>query len=112
MMKAHLVRAAVLGLPGLALAEEVRSQTYACDRGVVVQASYVTIAERSFAVLSVEGRHLAFDIATSASGVRHVAMDATQPYVWWTKGDTASLWFGPPRDEAVIHDACRVQTAP
>ena len=110
-MKAYLLSAAVLALPGLALAEDVITQTYVCDRGAMVQATYINIAERSLAVLSVEGRHLAFDIATAASGARSVAMDAAPPPVWWTKGDTAMLlWHdGATSAEVTLYAACRLK---
>lgn len=73
--------------------------TYACERGVRIEASYVTGAEGAVAVLQVEGRQVALSQAISASGARYAQTLDTggnaQGYVWWTKGDTAFLEWQP-----------------
>lgn len=104
---------AMIALPGAIWAEDTLTRLYVCDRGAVVEATYLNIAERSFAVVQFEGRQKAFETAVSASGARYVAAGMGEdPYIWWTKGDTATLSFGPPSDETVIYTNCVAQAAP
>ena len=87
-----------------AAAEEMQSQTYRCERGAQVQATYLNPGERSFAVVNFEGRQMAFEIAQSASGARYLSADGQ--FVWWTKGDTAMLIHGEGDQEAMIYAEC------
>lgn len=87
-----------------AAAEEMQSQTYRCDRGAQVQATYLNPGERSFAVLSFEGRQMGFEIAQSASGARYVSADGS--FVWWTKGDGAMLLHGTGDAEVMVYADC------
>lgn len=111
----------MLALPGAIWADDIETRQYICERGAVVAATYLNIAERSFAVLQFEGRQKAFESAVSASGARYVATGTGEelsehptedPYIWWTKGDAATLSFGPPSDETVIYANCALQAAP
>lgn len=87
-----------------AAAEEMQTQTYRCDRGAQVQATYLNPGDRSFAVVSFEGRQMGFEIAQSASGARYVSSDGT--FVWWTKGETAMLIHGTGDQEVMIYAEC------
>ena len=87
-----------------AAAEEMPSHTYRCERGAQVQATYLNPGERSFAVVSFEGRQMAFEIAQSASGARYLSADGQ--FVWWTKGDTAMLIHGEGDQEVMIYAEC------
>lgn len=86
------------------MAEEMPTETYRCDRGALVQATYLNPGDRSFAVVSFEGRQMGFEIAVSASGARYVSADGQ--FVWWTKGDTAMLMHGSGDAEAMIYAEC------
>ncbi len=87
-----------------AAAAEVQTQAYRCDRGAQVQATYLNPGERSFAVVSFEGRQLGFEIAQSASGARYVSADGN--FVWWTKGETAMLLHGTGDAEVMVYAEC------
>ena len=89
-----------------AAAQETQSQTYRCERGAQVQATYLNPGERSFAVISFEGRQMAFEIAQSASGARYVSADGA--FVWWTKGDGGLLLHGEGDQEVMIYADCAV----
>ena len=91
----------------------MQSLTYICDRGVQMYATYVNASEGSAAILQVEGRQVAMELAISGSGARYAeATDETggsTGYIWWTKGDEAFLqWQSSATTEAVtILDNCR-----
>lgn len=87
-------------------AQEVQSLHYGCDRGAQVLATYLNIGDRSLAVVTFEGRQLGFDAASSASGARYVSVDPAQPFVWWTKGETAMLLHGAGDQEAMVYAEC------
>ncbi len=77
-----------------ALAEfDLRGGTYLCERGVEVPVSYVNGADGSVAVLHVEGRLVTLPIAPSASGARYAWPSDGSGYVWWTKGEEATLYW-------------------
>lgn len=81
-----------------------KSVHYTCARGAQVEAVYLTDAQRSLAVVMVEGRMVAFETVVSASGAKYAAMaGAPQPYVWWTKGDQATL-FATDDGDAILTD--------
>ena len=81
-------------LPWPAAAQDVATVSYTCDRGARIEATYLNTDQGSWAVVTVEGRQVAFAVAESASGARYLAVDPGLPYVWWTKGDTATLYAG------------------
>ncbi|MBT9244325.1 MliC family protein [Gemmobacter fulvus] len=87
-------------------ATDLLTQTYHCDRGAQVLATYINIGADSFAVLGFEGRQIGFSIAQSASGARYLSVDPALPFVWWTKGDTAMMLYGSGDDEAMIYAEC------
>jgi membrane-bound inhibitor of C-type lysozyme len=97
--------------PSLAAAEpaQITTVSYLCERGARVEASYINAGESSFAVVGVEGRQVGFEIAESASGARYVSADPEQPYVWWTKGETAMLLHGTDDAEAMLLQGCQQQ---
>ncbi|MEH7827452.1 MliC family protein [Gemmobacter denitrificans] len=87
-------------------AQEISTARYSCDRGAQVLASYLNPGDRSFAVLTFEGRQMVFEVALSASGARYVSRDPAAPFVWWTKGDSAMLLHGEGDAEAMIYSEC------
>lgn len=107
-----LSAAAVTMIPFVASAQspvaEVTTQTYACERGAQVSATYINSGDQSFAVVTFEGRQIGFAIDISASGARYVSTDPAQPFVWWTKGETAMLMHGTGDAETMVYASCAV----
>ncbi|NBE08482.1 MliC family protein [Paragemmobacter ruber] len=89
------MRRAVLALAlmaGPALAEtQVQNLTYACDRDVAVPVVYVNAPDTSLVVLHVEGRQILLYNEPAASGARYAWPSDGSGYVWWTKGEAATL---------------------
>ncbi|MES2914604.1 MAG: MliC family protein [Pseudomonadota bacterium] len=98
------MRAATLALllPQSALAQEFQTVTYACDRGVEVPATYVNGPDQSLAVIHVEGRQITLLNEPAASGARYGWPSDGSGYVWWTKGDEATLFWKTPEGEAPL----------
>ena len=82
--------------------QDFSTQTYLCDRGVEVPVTYVTGPDNSLAVLHVDGRQVTLRAEPSASGVRYSWPSDGSVYVWWTKGDEATLFWKTPQDESPI----------
>lgn len=72
-----------LALPG---ATALTSQTYRCGESAF-EVRYITAGGNSLAVLPVEGEERIFVNVISGSGARY----ASGPYIWWSKGDSATL---------------------
>lgn len=105
-MRFPFLVAVVALIPCMAPAADSATTRYSCDRGAVVWATYLNVGDQSLAVVAFEGRQLGFAIDVSASGARYVSTDPAQPYVWWTKGDTALLIHGSGDAEAMIYGDC------
>ncbi len=103
------LRAAALLILGstAAQADDFATVRYRRDRGAEVMATYLNIGERSFAVVTFEGRQLSFETGPTGSGARYVSTDAAQPFVWWTKGPEAALSVGADENEAAIYSDCK-----
>ena len=67
--------------------------TYVCERGVEIPV--ITLpGDPGLVVLWVEGQLVALPRTPSASGTRYEAADGRSGYVWWSRGDSASLaWY-------------------
>lgn len=86
--------AALILLAAPAFAEtQVQNLTYTCDRGVAVPVVYVNADDTSLAVLQVEGRQILLYTEPSASGARYGWPSDGSSYIWWTKGDEATLYW-------------------
>ena len=83
-------------------APEFTTQRYICDRGVEVPVTYVNAAEGSLVVLTVEGRQITLVSEAAASGVRYGWPSDGSNYVWWTKGEVATLSWRTPEGETPI----------
>ncbi|MEZ5779365.1 MAG: MliC family protein [Paracoccaceae bacterium] len=95
--------------PGQAGAEtQVLTKGYSCERGVRIPAVYVNSADESVAVINVEGRQIVLTRTEAASGVRYAWPADGSGYVWWTKGDEATLaWFDAEHSEEVtLYNNC------
>lgn len=75
---------------------------YDCDRGVEIPASYINNPDQSYAVVFVEGRLVTLGAEASASGVRYLNIDEVEGYLWWTKGEGASLYWHQHDDETLL----------
>ncbi|SMX48799.1 MliC family protein [Maliponia aquimaris] len=67
--------------------DSVLSQIYACGDGGAFSVQYVNAGANALAILPIDGEDRIFVNVVSASGARYVS----GAYVWWTKGDTATL---------------------
>ncbi|MDN3711467.1 MliC family protein [Paracoccus cavernae] len=93
--------ALVLGLVGGAASAEVAvtiplevgptssvlTATYSCAGGEPFAVQYVNAGANALALLPVDGDERVFVNVVSASGARY----ASGPYIWWSKGDSATL---------------------
>lgn len=95
-------------LPGLAAAQEFTTQRYSCDRGVEVPATYVNGPDLSLVVIHVDGTQITLLNEPAASGARYGWPSDGSNYVWWTKGDEATLYWKTPEGEAALL-ACKSQ---
>ncbi|MGL4279427.1 MAG: MliC family protein [Albidovulum sp.] len=108
----RFVAVCFLGLLPLPAAAELTTGggTYICDRGVEVPVAYVNADDGAVAVLQVEGRLITLLNEPAASGARYAWPSDGAGYVWWTKGDTATLYWrdGEADSEAVLYAECRL----
>lgn len=93
-------------LPAAAAAQEFLTVTYTCDRGVQIPATYVNGADQSLVVIHVEGRQITLVGEPAASGARYGWPSDGESYIWWTKGDEATLYWKAPYGDAPLL-ACR-----
>jgi membrane-bound inhibitor of C-type lysozyme len=84
------IAAVVAALAAAPASAEVITVRYLCERGVEVPVTYVNGAE-AVAVLNVEGGQITLIQEISGSGARYGWPSGGSHYVWWSKGDTATL---------------------
>lgn len=106
-----LIAGAVMASSPAAAQLELKGGTYLCDRGVEVPVSYINGAEDAVAVLHLEGRLITLPIGPSGSGARYVWPSDGSGYVWWTKGDEATLlWHdGATSQEVTLYAGCKLK---
>ena len=81
-------------LPFPAQAElQMITARYLCERGVAVPVAYVNADGSSVVTLTVEGSQISLYQEPSASGARYGWPSDGSNYVWWSKGDTATLYW-------------------
>lgn len=98
-----MIRPVLLALlPTAAAAQDFTTQTYSCDRGVEVPATYVNGADQSLVVIHVDDRQITLLSEPAASGARYGWPSDGSNYVWWTKGDEATLYWKTPEGEAAL----------
>lgn len=61
--------------------------TYRCTGMDPFEVEYVNAGPNTLAIVPIEGERLVFVTVMSGSGARY----ASGPWIWWTKGDTATL---------------------
>jgi membrane-bound inhibitor of C-type lysozyme len=89
-------------VPAVALAQDFTTATYSCDRGVEVPATYVNGPDQSLVVINVDGRQITLLTEPAASGARYGWPSDGSGYVWWTKGEEATLYWKTPEGEAQL----------
>ena len=88
------IAVALTVLPGMALADlNMQANRYTCDRGVAVPVTYVNDSDMSVVILTVEGRQISLYGEAAASGARYGWPSDGSNYVWWSNGDTATLYW-------------------
>lgn len=75
-----------LDVTGAEKAERMKVR-YRCAGMDPFEVEYVNAGPNTLAIVPVEGERLVFVTVMSGSGARY----ASGPWIWWTKGDTASL---------------------
>jgi membrane-bound inhibitor of C-type lysozyme len=86
---------------------------YRCDDGRVVEATYPRDPAGRGAILTIDGRRIAFATALSADGARYIANEsvhARRRVQWWIKGDDATLSEAPIGQGDEIAGASRTST--
>lgn len=89
-------------LPTIAAAQDFSSLRYSCDRGVEIPATYINGPDQSLVVIHVEGSQITLVGEAAASGARYGWPSDGSNYVWWTKGEAATLYWKTPEGEAPI----------
>lgn len=100
MMRIHLLALATFAATGAAAADvnlsiplesgtldSVQSETYSCGDENTFPVQYVNTGVNALAILPIEGESRIFVNVVSGSGAKYVS----GAYVWWTKGNTATL---------------------
>lgn len=88
---------------------EMMTVRYLCERGIEVPATYVHGDEiEPVAVIHVEGSQVTLVLEPSASGARYGWPSGGSNYVWWTKGDAATLYWrdGETTIEEPVYSEC------
>jgi membrane-bound inhibitor of C-type lysozyme len=94
--------ALALLLPQVALAQDFSTLRYQCDRGVEIPATYVNGPDQSLVVIHVEGNQITLVGEPAASGARYGWPSDGSNYVWWTRGDEATLSWKTPEGETPL----------
>lgn len=87
-------------------AQNTTVASYNCGENVTLRVQYFTMAETDAALVPVQGKERLFVRELAASGERYVS----GPYVWWAKGDEASLEDTTSRPAQVYTNCRRVFT--
>jgi membrane-bound inhibitor of C-type lysozyme len=109
-MRAALALLMVSAAPAWAEVQ-ITNGSYLCDRDVVVPVVYVNDTETSAAILVADGAQVLLYAEPAASGVRYAWPSDGSGYVWWTKGDEATLYWrdGEAGSETAILGNCRAR---
>jgi membrane-bound inhibitor of C-type lysozyme len=88
---------------------QVQNMTYICERDVAVPVVYVNATDTSLAVIYVEGGQYLLYSEPAASGARYGWPSDGSNYVWWTKGEEATLYWkdGEAGTETAILTDCK-----
>lgn len=101
-----------LALTATPASAEVITVRYLCERGVEVPVTYVNAeGTESVVVLNVEGGQITLIQEMSGSGARYGWPSGGSHYIWWSKGDTATLLWrdGETTVEEPLYSECTVR---
>lgn len=102
---------ALLALPAFAQsAPPIVTTRYACERGVTVPATYVNDSETPLVVIHGDSSQITLFVEQSASGARYGWPSDGANYVWWTKGEEATLYWKEAGAETPILTGCKQQS--
>lgn len=109
-MKSMIALALLCAAPAFAQQDAggIVTARYGCDRGVVVPATYVSAGEVGVAVITVEGQQITLMQEVSGSGARYGWPSDGAHYIWWIKGDSATLFWSEAGAEDILLN-CNVQ---
>jgi membrane-bound inhibitor of C-type lysozyme len=102
MIRALTLAAAAVTAALPALAQSYATRTYLCDRGVEVPATYVVGPDYDLVVINVDDRQITLVSEVAASGARYGWPSDGSTYVWWSKGDGATLYWKTPEGETPL----------
>lgn len=95
--------------------DRIEQSTYLCERGVIVDATYINTKDGSaFAVINVENKLVPMRSAQSGSGALYIAIDQQDGYRWHTEGDGAILSYldaSPGAQEKTLLSECKASDA-
>jgi membrane-bound inhibitor of C-type lysozyme len=95
--------------------DRIEQSTYLCERGVIVDATYINTKDGSaFAVINVENKLVPMRISQSGSGALYIAIDQQDSYRWHTQGDGAILSYldaTPGAQEKTLLSECKASDA-
>ncbi|QND50889.1 lysozyme inhibitor [Phyllobacterium sp. 628] len=95
--------------------DRIEQSTYQCERGVIVDATYINTKDgSSFAVINVENKLVPMRTSQSGSGALYIAIDKADSYRWHTKGDAAILSYldaAPGSAEKTLLSDCKASDA-
>ncbi|WP_112873429.1 MliC family protein [Paracoccus endophyticus] len=104
---------AVPGTPGTvpapllpaAAQDDILAVRFTCADGQWLDVVFLnTAAGNSYAVVRTGDDLVPMQVAISASGARYTALSPGDDRVFWTKGDTATLYAGPEGDKVLMAD--------
>ena len=90
-------------LPQTALAQqEISAVNYVCDRDVMLHAIYMHGQDLNQVLIKTEASQVLLPGKRTASGARYGQSSNGTGFVWWTKGDEATLYWKTPEGETPL----------
>ena len=85
--------------------DDILAVRFTCADGQRLDVVFLnTAAGNSYAVVRMGDDLVPMQVAISASGARYTALSPDDGRVFWTKGDTATLYAGPDGDKVLMAD--------
>lgn len=85
--------------------DDILAARFTCPDGQTLDVVFLnTAAGNSYAVVRIGDDLVPMQVAVSASGARYRAIPPDDGRVFWTRGDTATLYDGPDGDRVLLAD--------
>ena len=85
--------------------DDILAVRFTCADGQRLDVVFLnTAAGNSYAVVRMGDDLVPMQVAISASGARYTALSPDDDRVFWTKGDTATLYAGPDGGKVLVAD--------